>query len=68
VSIKERLRINLPSRKPQLWENLPLALARRAERAFRTRFDPTWFERSADVGLPALGFRMAIVPRYSFID
>jgi len=68
VSIKERVRINLPSRKPQLWENLPLALARRTERAFRTRFDPTWFDRSADVALPALGFRMAIVPRYSFID
>ena len=68
MSIKERVRINLPSRKPQLWENLPLAIFRRAERAFRTRFDPGWFDRSADVALPALGFRMAIVPRYSFID
>jgi FkbM family methyltransferase len=68
VSIKERVRINLPSRKPQLWENLPLALARRAERALRRRFDPAWFDRSAEVALPALGFRMAIVPRYSFID
>jgi FkbM family methyltransferase len=68
VSIAERIRINLPSRKPQLWENLPLAIARRAERSVRMLFDPLWVERSSDVSLPSLGFRMAIIPRYSFID
>jgi FkbM family methyltransferase len=63
-----RLRANLPSRKPQLWERLPRVALRRAEEALRSRLDPAWLDRPRVVRVPDPGFLMEVVPRNYFID
>jgi FkbM family methyltransferase len=66
--LMERIRNNLPSRKPQLWERLPHALLRRAELAWRARFDSRSAARSVIVSLPGVGAVMELAPRGGILD
>jgi FkbM family methyltransferase len=74
MSLVEKLRLiadrNRPSRKPQLWENLGLALRRRVEFEVAQRLDDGWLDRARVTSLSEVGFadgggplRMEIVAR-----
>jgi FkbM family methyltransferase len=61
---------NRPSQKPQLWENLLLALRRRVEFEISRRLSADWLDRPHIVRLSQVGFddkqpplRMKVVPR-----
>lgn len=54
---------NLPSRKPQLWRNLPRSLWRRLELEVASRIQPGWPDKPRVVSLAQHGLRMQIVPR-----
>jgi FkbM family methyltransferase len=62
-------RSNRPSQKPQLWENLPLALRRRVKFEISRRVSSGWLDQPQVVDLSQIGFdgrpglRMEIVPR-----
>ncbi len=66
--VAELIRTNLPSRKPQLWERLPRTLFRRAELAWRARFDSRSPARSVIVSLPGIDALMELAPRDSILD
>src|SRR5690349_19484187 len=66
--VAERIRTNLPSRKPQLWERLPRTLFRRAEVALRTRFDRRWPGRPVIVSLPEFDVSMELAMQNRSID
>jgi FkbM family methyltransferase len=70
VRLKTFVERNAPSRKPQFWENLSLALRRRVEFELARRVSPGWVDRTHDVALSMVGFdddgpplRMLVVPR-----
>ncbi len=63
-----RIRANLPSRKPQLWEGLPRALFRRVELAWQTRFDQNWTSRRVIVRLREFDVVMELTLGNQFID
>jgi FkbM family methyltransferase len=46
---------NLPSRKPQLWENLPLSVGRRLQFELGRSLRPGWMERPRVVALSGIG-------------
>src|SRR6266496_222127 len=61
---------NRPKRKPQLWENLPLAVERRLRFEIGRRINPDWIDRPHLVELSGVGFepdserlKMEVVPR-----
>jgi FkbM family methyltransferase len=61
---------NRPSQKPQLWENLGLAVRRRVQFELSHRFEAGWLDRRHVVTLSTVGFedgapplRMNVVPR-----
>jgi FkbM family methyltransferase len=63
---------NRPSRKPQLWEDFPLALRRRIELEVGRRLQRDWLDRGHIVELSGVGFpvgspplRIEVVPRES---
>src|SRR5258708_23981094 len=69
-SLKTVARRNRPSRKPQLWENVPMALHRRIEFEVSRRLSPGWLDRPRIINLSEVGFedghvplRMEVVPR-----
>jgi FkbM family methyltransferase len=60
----------MPSRKPQLWENFPLAVRRRATLELGQRLDRAWLDQPRVVELSEVGFdpplpalKMEVVPR-----
>ncbi len=54
---------NLPSRKPQLWRNLPRGLWRRLELEVASRIQPGWPDKPRTVSLAHFGLRMEVIPR-----
>jgi FkbM family methyltransferase len=61
---------NLPSQKPQLWEDLPLAVRRRVRFEIAHRLRPGWLDRQHLIELSHAGFadgqaplRMEVIPR-----
>ena len=64
----DRIRGNLPSRKPQLWERPVLSLYRRAQIALRSRFDPEWEGRKVTVRLRDSDLAMEVTPGNRDID
>jgi FkbM family methyltransferase len=61
---------NLPSRKPQLWEDFPLAVRRRIELEVGQRARQGWLDQPHEIRLSAAGsrsggppLRMTVVPR-----
>jgi FkbM family methyltransferase len=61
---------NRPSQKPQLWEDLPLALERRLAFELGRRLRPGWLDRAQVVTLSGVGFhdhlpplRIEVIPR-----
>ncbi len=71
-ALASTLRNNRPSRKPQLWEDLPLALRRRVLIEVAERARPGWLDRAHIVDLSAAGWsadqpslRMELFPRES---
>jgi FkbM family methyltransferase len=65
--LAERIRANLPSRKPQLWERLSRALLRRAEVSWRSRFDRSWPSSPAIVSLSQFDVLMELAYENHFI-
>src|SRR5947208_16784122 len=65
--LARRVRANLPSRKPQLWEELPRALFRRVAFGWQTRFDRSWTGRRVIVTLPEFDVVMELVLRNQFV-
>ena len=66
--LARRVRANLPSRKPQLWEELPRALFRRVAFGWQTRFDRSWTGRRVIVTLPEFDVVMELTLGNQFID
>jgi FkbM family methyltransferase len=66
--LAERIRSNLPSRKPQLWEHLPRALFRRAQIAWWAELDRRWLGRTTIVPLPEFDVLMEVALRNQDID
>ncbi len=66
--LAERIRANLPSRKPQLWERFPRALFKRAELAWQSRFERRTRGRTVIVRLPEFEVLMELAPRDRAID
>src|SRR5262245_28776148 len=65
--LSRRIRDNLPSRKPHLWQRLPQSVIRRAQLAWRTRFDSEWAKHDLTVQLPEFGMVMELSPPNYFI-
>jgi FkbM family methyltransferase len=70
--LSDPVRRNLPSQKPQLWEDLPLTLRRRAQFELGRRFVSGWLDRRQIVTLSNVGFsdgeaplRLELLPRES---
>jgi FkbM family methyltransferase len=64
----ERIRVNLPSRKPQLWEQFARALFKRTELAWRDWFDPNWSSRLVIAKLPEFEVVMELALRNRAVD
>jgi FkbM family methyltransferase len=60
--LKELAARNRPSRKPQLWENLPLAVARRATFELRHRLERGWLDQPQVIDLSGVGFEAPARP------
>ena len=60
--LREVTRRNRPSRKPQLWEDFPLALRRRVEFEIGRRVQSDWLDRGHLVELSRIGFPAASAP------
>jgi FkbM family methyltransferase len=60
--LKTVARRNRPSQKPQLWENLPLALRRRVEFEVSHRLSADWLDRPRLIALSQVGFGDGLAP------
>jgi FkbM family methyltransferase len=54
--VREVVARNRPSRKPQFWENVPLAVRRRFELEMGRRMSPGWLDTPHVVDLSSIGF------------
>lgn len=64
----ERIRSNLPSRKPQLWEGFFSSVVNRARHAAQSRLDPEWPKRKVVRRLKHSNLRMELSPENRDID
>jgi FkbM family methyltransferase len=62
AKLREVARRNRPSRKPQLWEDFPLALRRRIEFEVSRRVQADWLDRGHVVALSQMGSPLASAP------
>ena len=61
--VAEAIRNNLPSRKPQLWDDLPLAIRRRLAYAVGRRLDAAWLDKPRLARLSRLPVQMQLLSR-----
>jgi len=64
----ERIRSNLPSRKPQLWDGFPRVVVRRFQRSILSRLDRHWKDRKFVVRLSHTNLFMELTPANQDID